>query len=56
MFYSSTTLGFLCWLSGKESTCQVQFSCSIVSDSAIPWMPGFLVYYHLPELAHTHVH
>ena len=33
MFYSSTIPGFLCWLSGEESTCQVQFSCSIVSDS-----------------------
>ena len=33
MFYSSTIPGFLCWLSGEESTCQVQFSCSVVSDS-----------------------
>ena len=33
MFYSSTIPGFLCWLSGEESICQVQFSCSVVSDS-----------------------
>ena len=27
------------------------FSCSVVSDSATPWTPGFLVLHHLPEFA-----
>ena len=27
------------------------FSCSVVSDSATPWTPGFLVLHHLLEFA-----
>ena len=34
----------------------VQFSCSVVSDSAIPWMPGLPVHHQLLESTQTHVH
>ena len=34
----------------------VQFSLSVVSNSATTWTPGFPVHHKLPELAQTHVH
>ena len=38
----------------------LQFSCSVVSDSATPWtarsMPGFPVHHQHPEFTQTHVH
>ena len=45
---------------GRSSVnCSVQFSCSVMSDSATPWTaacPGFTVHHQLPELTQTHVH
>ena len=47
-------------LGRKSMTNLVQFSCSVVSDSATPWtacsMPGFPVHHQLPELAQIHAH
>ena len=34
----------------------VQFSCSVMLDSATPRTPGFPVHHQLPELTETHVH
>ena len=43
------------------SSLSVQFSYSVVSNSATPWTlgfvtPGFPVHHQLPELSQTHVH
>ena len=47
------------WMDKEVQFSSVQFSHSVVSDSATPMdcsMPGFPVHQQLPELAQTHVH
>ena len=40
----------------KVCCCSFAKSCSTLCDPMDCSMPGFLVFYHLPELAQTHVH